>query len=84
VKVYGLMVMRGRKQVRAVVAAKSQKDAVAAFAAVGLRSVTLHHFRQYASETGNKAELAVATEPGVVWWTEDRYKPDPHYQPWGA
>jgi hypothetical protein len=73
-KVYGLMVMRGRKQVRTIVAAKSQKAAVAALVAAGITNMTLHHFRQYAAETGNKIELSTATEPGVVWWEEDRYQ----------
>jgi hypothetical protein len=54
--------------------AKSQKDAVAALVAVGVSNMTLHHFRQFASDTGNETELETATEPGVVWWEEDRYK----------
>ena len=54
-KVWG-MVLPGRKfvQVRAVVAATSQKEAAAAF------GVSLYEFRNYACETGNREEIAAA------------------------
>jgi len=53
----------GNKQVTAIVAASSQRKAADAL------NVGLHHFRGYASETGNRIQIEVATaQPGVVFW----------------
>jgi hypothetical protein len=72
IKVYGMMFQRGPKQVRTIVAARSQKAAVEALNAAGL-PVSLHLFRTYSAETGNKTELATATEEGVVYYAPDRH-----------
>lgn len=50
------------RQVRAVIAAPTQKVAAEAF------GLSLYAFRQYAGETGNQQELAVAlSKPGAVF-----------------
>ena len=62
-KVYGIGWM-GRY--RRIVAASSQKEAAQ------LIGTTLHHFREYASITGNKEEVELAmSEPGTVWERKD-------------
>jgi hypothetical protein len=50
----------GRKE--RMVAAKSQKAAIEAL------GTTRYHFSQYASETGNQSDIAIATgHPGAVF-----------------
>ena len=62
-KVYGMIVQGPGRQYRAIVAVKTQKQAAEAF------RVKLHHFRDYASATGNEHEVAVAmSKPGAVFW----------------
>lgn len=76
-KVYGLTITPNpswgatTRQVRAVVAARSMTAAAQAFRDSGL-TWSNHLFRQYASETGNDAEIEAATQrPGVVLWTDE-------------
>jgi len=67
----------GRYQVRLVVATTSQKRAAE------LTEQSLHHFRGYASETGNAAECAAAmSRPHHVFWRtldewDEKLKPVP-------
>lgn len=70
-KVYGILnwVFRcppapnGNRQARCVVAARRQAEAAQAL------GVSLHHFRQYGSETSNTEEVRAAlAEPGVPLW----------------
>lgn len=57
-KVWGISLGRNRS----IVAAPNQKAAAAAL------DISLYLFRQYASDTGNDEELALATaEPGQVF-----------------
>lgn len=61
-KVFGGLTFVGGKQVRTIVAAKSQK---AAAEAVG---ISLGEFRNYWAETGNDQELEIALpQPGIVF-----------------
>ena len=87
-KTYGITVTpaagweASTRQVRAVVAAKSQKAAVEAFQAAGLSNLTLHHFRNYGSESANAVEVQVTgSRPGVVFWCPDRFTSVPDYRP---
>lgn len=50
--------------VRIVVAEYTQKAAVVRLKALGF-NVSLYHFREYFSETGNQTELIAASRPGV-------------------
>lgn len=61
---YGSLVgANGRNQVRLVVATTSQKKAAE------LTQQSLHHFRGYASETGNALECKAAlNQPNQVFW----------------
>ena len=53
---------------RGIVAVKTQKKAAELF------KMSLYHFREYGSETGNAEEIALATkEPYVVWKQEYKY-----------
>lgn len=59
------------RQVRVIVAATSQRAAVEALNAAGLR-ITLGEMRTYWSQTGNDHELAAATVPGQVLWADEQ------------
>ena len=60
-KVFGGLTFQDGKQVRTIVATKSQKKAAE------LVGVSLHHFRDYWGETGNKDELEAALpNPEIV------------------
>lgn len=53
----------GGKQVRAIVAAPSQRKAAE------LLEMSLYEFRLYAAETGNQIEIQTATSaPGQIFW----------------
>jgi hypothetical protein len=64
------------RQVRVIVAARSQKAAVEALQEAGAR-VTVGFLRTYGAVTGNATEVAVATaSPGQVFFAEDRFGSD--------
>lgn len=67
-KVFGGNDFFGGKQKRVIVAAYNQKDAVGYMKEVSGLGFSLHYFRGYWSETGNKEELAAAKEPGMVFY----------------
>lgn len=53
------------KQVRAIIAVSSQKQAASAM------EMSLHEFRIYSAVTGNAEEIRIATEnPGTVYWQD--------------
>lgn len=63
IKVWGFYA--GSPSRRILVAASSQKAAVEQLHQAGMRDITVGFLRQYAALTGNRDELATATEPGV-------------------
>lgn len=55
----------GNKQVRAIVAAPSQRKAAE------LLEMSLYEFRLYSAETGNQVEIQTATgAPGQIFWLD--------------
>lgn len=59
----GLIGANGRNQIRLVVATENQRKAAE------LLGIGLHHFRGFASETGNVVECGVAlNKPNQVFW----------------
>lgn len=71
-KVWGLRIQDRGQDARLIVRATSQKKALELLHQAGYRNISLGYFRDYGSITGNKQELAAATETGV-WITPDRY-----------
>ncbi len=64
-KVYGGMKLRGPRQVRCIVAARSQKEAAPA------AHESMHGFRTYWGKTGNAKEIEIATAaPGVLFYCD--------------
>jgi len=62
VKVFAMLKMcENLKQVRHVLAVRTQKEAAVLF------GVSMYHFARFASETGNKKEIEAAMKmPGIV------------------
>jgi hypothetical protein len=59
------------RQVRVIVAATSQPAARQALEAAGVGRIPAGMFRDYWSSTGNADELAAATRPGQVLWSNE-------------
>lgn len=76
-KVYGSTVTpsaewaASTRQVRVIVAAPSQVAARQALEAAGVGRISAGIFRDYWPPTGNATELAVATRPGQVLWSNE-------------
>lgn len=64
------------RQVRVIVAAERQVDAVALLAAAGLGRITQGQFRGYWSRTSNPTEIAVA-DHHAVWWANEHGRNSP-------
>lgn len=76
-KVWGTNIFWQGEQRRAVVAAKSQKEAARLF------GVSLYELRNYASETGNEVEVRIASEsPGRVCVKMGDVSGNPEREPW--
>jgi len=66
-RVYGANIFVNGDQVRAIVAAKSQR------AAAELLRVSISYLRTYGSETGNEQEIQIANaKPGMVFYQNRR------------
>lgn len=79
-KVWGSLETIHGKTNRMIVCAKNQKEAIEILKKARY-PVSLYYFRQYFSQTLNKEELSVASEPGVWVSAECRLSNAKDYKP---
>ena len=74
-KVWGGGTDYKHEQVRAIVCARTKKDAIEFINKSPLRSISYTYFTNYWCETGNSLELQLCSEEGNIWYVlcKDQY-----------